>query len=65
MSDLQVQLRARVDETGRTATYRDRSLLPIAVRLLADWDNAEDLLRQHFTLQMGKVAVAAMPSFAE
>lgn len=39
-------------------------MLPIAVRLLADWDNAEDLLRQHFTLQMGKVAVAAMPSFA-
>jgi LysR family carnitine catabolism transcriptional activator len=39
-------------------------LLPIARRLLADWDNAEELLRQHFTLQLGKVAIAAMPSFA-
>lgn len=39
-------------------------LLPIARRLLADWDNTEELLRQHFTLQLGKVSVAAMPSFA-
>ena len=39
-------------------------LLPIAQRLLADWDNAEELLRQHFTLQLGRVAIAAMPSFA-
>lgn len=45
-------------------TPEGETLLPIAVRLLADWDNAEDLLHQHFTLQMGKVAVAAMPSFA-
>ena len=37
-------------------TPEGETLLPIAVRLLADWDNAEDLLRQHFTLQMGKVA---------
>jgi LysR family carnitine catabolism transcriptional activator len=39
-------------------------LLPIARRLLADWDNAEELLRQHFTLQLGRVAIAALPSFA-
>ncbi|MDX1296716.1 MAG: LysR family transcriptional regulator [Pseudomonas sp.] len=39
-------------------------LLPIARRLLADWDNTEELLRQHFTLQLGKIAIAAMPSFA-
>lgn len=39
-------------------------LLPVARRLLADWDNAEELLRQHFTLQLGQVAIAAMPSFA-
>ena len=39
-------------------------LLPIARRLLADWDNTEELLRQHFPLQLGKVAIAAMPSFA-
>jgi len=35
-------------------------LLPIARRLLTDWDNAEDLLRQHFTLQRGTVSIAAM-----
>lgn len=45
-------------------TPEGETLLPIAVRLLADWDNAEDLLRQHFTLQLGRVALAAMPSFA-
>ena len=45
-------------------TPEGETLLPIARRLLADWDNAEELLRQHFTLQLGKVAVAAMPSFA-
>lgn len=39
-------------------------LLPLARRLLADWDNAEELLRQHFTLRLGKVSIAAMPSFA-
>lgn len=39
-------------------------LAPIARRLLADWDSAEELLRQHFTLQLGQVAIAAMPSFA-
>ncbi|PYB03700.1 LysR family transcriptional regulator, partial [Pseudomonas aeruginosa] len=27
-------------------------------------DNTEELLRQHFTLQLGKVSIAAMPSFA-
>ena len=45
-------------------TPEGETLLPIATRLLADWDNAEDLLRQHFTLQLGRVALAAMPSFA-
>ncbi len=39
-------------------------MLPVARRLLADWDNAEELMRQHFTLQLGKVSIAAMPSFA-
>lgn len=39
-------------------------LLPIARRLLLDWDNAEELLRQHFTLQLGRVSIAALPSFA-
>ena len=45
-------------------TPEGETLLPLARRLLADWDNAEELIRQHFTLQLGKVAIAAMPSFA-
>ncbi|MCU1717189.1 LysR family transcriptional regulator [Pseudomonas sp. 5P_3.1_Bac2] len=45
-------------------TPEGETLLPIARRLLADWDNAEELMHQHFTLQLGKVAIAAMPSFA-
>ncbi|MBA1202742.1 LysR family transcriptional regulator [Pseudomonas capeferrum] len=39
-------------------------LLPLARRLLAEWDDAEETLRQHFTLQLGRVGVAAMPAFA-
>ncbi|GHE19612.1 LysR substrate-binding domain-containing protein [Halomonas urumqiensis] len=45
-------------------TPEGESLLPMAKRLLADWDNTEELLRQRFTLQLGRLAVAAMPSFA-
>lgn len=45
-------------------TPEGEALLPLARRLLADWDNTEELLRQHFTLQLGKVSIAAMPSFA-
>lgn len=33
-------------------------------RLLAEWDNLEEELQQHFSLKIGKVALAAMPSFA-
>ncbi|WP_028239234.1 LysR family transcriptional regulator [Stutzerimonas azotifigens] len=47
-----------------TLTPEGETLLPLARRLLADWDNAEDELRQRFTLQRGRVALAAMPSFA-
>jgi len=39
-------------------------LLPLARRLLADWDDTEEMLRQRFTLQLGRVSVAAMPAFA-
>ncbi|MDY7559557.1 LysR family transcriptional regulator [Pseudomonas sp. 10B1] len=39
-------------------------LLPLARQLLTDWDNTEELLRQRFTLQLGKVSIAAMPSYA-
>jgi len=45
-------------------TPEGESLLPLARRLIADWDNTEDELRQRFTLQRGRVTVAAMPSFA-
>ncbi|RAU47348.1 MULTISPECIES: LysR family transcriptional regulator [unclassified Pseudomonas] len=45
-------------------TPEGEALLPLARQLLADWDNAEEVLRQRFTLQMGKVSIAAMPSFA-
>lgn len=45
-------------------TAEGEALLPLARRLIADWDNAEDELRQRFTLQRGRVTLAAMPSFA-
>lgn len=45
-------------------TREGEVLLPIARRLIADWDNTEELLRQHFTLKLGRVAIAALPSFA-
>ncbi|TFH85478.1 LysR family transcriptional regulator [Billgrantia azerbaijanica] len=45
-------------------TPEGESLLPLAKRLLADWDNTEEVMRQRFTLQLGRVALAAMPSFA-
>ena len=41
-----------------------RNFLPIARRLLADWDQAFDDLGRAFTLQQGKISVAVMPSFA-
>ncbi|WP_338473663.1 LysR substrate-binding domain-containing protein [Pseudomonas sp. MS646] len=45
-------------------TPEGESLFPLARRLVADWDNAEDEMRQRFTLQRGRVTLAAMPSFA-
>ncbi|VVO50890.1 HTH-type transcriptional regulator CynR [Pseudomonas fluorescens] len=45
-------------------TPEGESLVPLVRRLIADWDNAEDELRQRFTLQRGRVTLAAMPSFA-
>ncbi|PXX67537.1 transcriptional regulator, LysR family [Pseudomonas sp. LAMO17WK12:I10] len=45
-------------------TQEGEALVPLARRLIADWDNAEDELRQRFTLQRGRVTLAAMPSFA-
>ncbi|MFP4138139.1 MAG: LysR substrate-binding domain-containing protein [Halomonas sp.] len=45
-------------------TPEGESLVPLAKHLLAEWDNTEELMRQRFTLQMGRLGVAAMPSFA-
>lgn len=45
-------------------TPEGQALLPLARRLIADWDNAEDELRQRFTLRRGRVSIAAMPSFS-
>lgn len=47
-----------------TLTPEGETLLPLARQLLADWDNAEERLRQQFTLQLGSVSIAAMPSYA-
>ncbi|WP_211284148.1 LysR family transcriptional regulator [Oceanimonas doudoroffii] len=45
-------------------TPEGEALLPLARRLMAEWDNVQDELRQRFTLRQGRVAIAAMPSFA-
>jgi LysR family carnitine catabolism transcriptional activator len=45
-------------------TPEGEALLPIARRLLAQWENAEDEMKQRFALQLGKIAIASMPSFA-
>lgn len=45
-------------------TPEGESLFPLAKHLLAQWDNTEERLRQRFTLQLGRLNVAAMPSFA-
>ncbi|SBS31898.1 HTH-type transcriptional regulator GltC [Marinomonas spartinae] len=45
-------------------TPEGEALLPIAKRLLTQWENAEDEMKQRFALQLGKISIAAMPSFA-
>ncbi|MGQ7248441.1 LysR family transcriptional regulator [Halomonas sp. V046] len=45
-------------------TPEGETLVPLAKRLLADWDSTEEVLRQRFTLQLGRLSLAAMPSFA-
>jgi LysR family carnitine catabolism transcriptional activator len=54
------------NRTTRTIalTPEGDALLPIAERLMAEWDSVEEELHQRFALQLGKIAVAAMPSFA-
>ena len=45
-------------------TPEGEALLAMAPQLLADWDNARDSMRQHFALDIGRVTIAAIPSFA-
>lgn len=47
-----------------TLTPEGEALVPIARRLLAQWENAEDEMKQRFALQLGKITIASMPSFA-
>lgn len=45
-------------------TPEGEALVPIARRLLTQWENAEDEMKQRFALQLGKITIASMPSFA-
>jgi LysR family carnitine catabolism transcriptional activator len=45
-------------------TPEGEALLPLARRLIADWDNTQDELQQRFRLDLGRITVAAIPSFA-
>ncbi|MFT2109949.1 LysR family transcriptional regulator [Marinomonas sp. 2405UD68-3] len=55
-----------LSRTTRTIalTPEGDALLPIAKQLLAQWDNAQEEIHQRFSLKKGKIAIAAMPSFA-
>lgn len=45
-------------------TPEGEALLPIAKQLLAQWDTAEEQMKQRFSLQVGKITIASMPSFS-
>jgi len=45
-------------------TPEGKSFYPVALKLLADWDNALDNLHNRFALREGRISIAAMPSFA-
>jgi LysR family carnitine catabolism transcriptional activator len=45
-------------------TPEGEAFLPVAQRLLSDWENAIDDLQQRFSLRRGRLEVAAMPSYA-
>ncbi|MBT7376396.1 MAG: LysR family transcriptional regulator [Porticoccaceae bacterium] len=57
------QLFARSTRTV-SLTPEGAQFLPVARRLLADWNEGFDDLRGLFALQRGKLSMAAMPSFA-
>ncbi|MFT7215116.1 MAG: LysR family carnitine catabolism transcriptional activator [Paraglaciecola sp.] len=45
-------------------TPEGREFLPVALRLLNDWDDAFSDLQNVFSMGRGKLSIAAMPSFA-
>ena len=45
-------------------TPEGEEFLPVALRLLTDWDGALHDLHNRFSLQRGQLSLAAMPSFA-
>ncbi|MFT5085150.1 MAG: LysR family carnitine catabolism transcriptional activator [Lentisphaeria bacterium] len=62
-SDLGGALLVRTTRT-LALTPEGEAFLPLAVRLLADWDAAIEDIHNRFSLRRGKIAIAAMPSFA-
>lgn len=46
-------------------TPEGKAFLPVAKRLIADWDGALHDVQNLFSVQQGRLTVAAMPSFAE
>lgn len=57
------QLLARTTRTF-ALTPEGEEFLPVALRLLQDWDDAFDDLHSRFALRSGRISIAAMPSFA-
>ena len=46
-----------------TLTPEGRAFYPIARRLLSDWEQSMQDVRNHFALQRGKLDIAAMPTY--
>lgn len=45
-------------------TPEGRAFYPVVKRLLSDWEQSLEDVRNHFALKRGKVEIAAMPTFA-
>lgn len=45
-------------------TPEGKAFYPVARRLLSDWEQSLDDVRNHFALRRGKVDIAAMPTYA-
>lgn len=53
------------DRTTRSValTPEGKAFYPVVRRLLSDWDQSLEDVRNHFTLRRGKLEIAAMPTF--